>query len=218
MARRKQYHAAEEELMQVPQTSLREERLSSDAGGCPSRWELRQFAAGKCDSSQRDQLLGHLAVCDRCIDSMTCLRQRRWVIRTAFAFASVMVVIAAAALLWVNQHRAFPDLNRVATVDLRLISPTRGQAPGPQTATVRKAAGGLRVVLPVGSDGNYEVGILGQDRQPTPLLRSSGSTRLEDHDVVLNLPVNLSNLKGGKYWLGLRRDGSEWEYYSLSVE
>jgi hypothetical protein len=140
------------------------------------------------------------------------------VVRTAFGFASVIVVIAAAALFWVNQHRPLPDLNRVATVDLRLISPTRGQVPGPQAATVRKAASGLRVVLPIGSEGNYEVEILGQHRQPTPLLRSSGSTRLEGHDVVLNLPVNLSNLKSGKYLLALRRDGSEWEYYSLMLE
>jgi len=109
-------------------------------------------------------------------------------------------------------------LSGVATVDLRLISPTRGQVPGPQTATVRKTTGGLRVVLPVGSEGNYEVEILGQDIQPTPLLRSSGSTRLEGHDVVLNLPVNLSNLKSGKYLLALRRDSSEWEYYSVILE
>src|SRR5258708_4709835 len=104
MARRKQYRAAEEELMKVPPNSLREERLASDAGGCPSRWELRRFAAGKCDSSQRDKLLGHLAACDLCIDSLASLR-RRWLVRTAFAFASAMVVIATAAGFWVNQHR-----------------------------------------------------------------------------------------------------------------
>jgi len=140
------------------------------------------------------------------------------VLRTAFAFASAIIAITATAWLWVNSHRAFPELNRIATVDLRLISPTRGQLPGPQMTAVRKATDGLRVVLPVGSEGNYEVEILGQDTKPTPIPRSSARTRLEGHDVVLNLPVNLSRLKSGKYLLVLRREGSELEYYLLSLE
>lgn len=211
----KRYDAAEKELMQVLSTGVRDESLD-DAANCPSPRELRNFAAGNSDSIQRDKLLAHLAVCDRCIDSMAGLRQQRWVVRTAFALASV-IVVAAAAWLWVSQRRVSPDLNRMASVDLRLISPTRGQAHGPQTAMVRRAAGGLRVVLPVGSDGPYQMEILGKDTKRT-FLRSSGTTRLEGVDVVLNLRVDLSGLTNGKYLIALRRDGSEWEYYSLTVE
>ena len=131
-----------------------------------------------------------------------------------FALASMIVVMAT--WLWINQH-PFENL-RVATVDLRLISPTRGQIPGPETATVRKATDGFRIVLPVGSEGHYEMAILGPDEKSTPLLHSSGSTKLEGHDVVLDLPANLTHLKSAKYLLTLRRDGYEWEYYSLTLE
>jgi uncharacterized protein YjiS (DUF1127 family) len=217
-AREKRYRAAELELMQVISAGLRKRHLGGYAGDCPSPRELRQFAAGKCDSIQRDRLLAHLSVCDLCIDSMAGLRRRRWVLRTALPFASAIVVIATAAWLWMNQHRALPELNRMATVDLRDIAPTRGRIPGPQTATVRKTSGGLRLVLPVDTEGNYEIEILGQDATATPLLRSSGSTIREDRNVVLDLPADLSNLKAGKYLLALRRDGSVWEYYSLTLE
>jgi hypothetical protein len=220
MANPEQYRAAEQELIGNGSSILRAGGGHGATGHCPSPRDLRCFADGKFEGSeaQRDELLAHLALCDRCIDSLARLRQHRTVRRMAFAFASAIVVITAAAWLWVNQHRASPDSNQVATVDLRLISTTRGQAPGPQTATVRKAAGGLRIVLPVGSEGNYQVAILGQDRKPTPLPRISGNTRLEGHDLVLNLPVNLSNLNSGEYLLALRRDGGEWEYYSVILE
>jgi hypothetical protein len=211
------YRAAERELMQVLSSIPRKKNLGSNVADCPSPMELRQFAAGKCDSSQRDELLTHLAACDLCINSMAGLRQRRWMIRMAVAIASAMVVITTATWLWVNQRRALPDLNRVATVDLRLISPTRGQVAGPRTATVRRAAGGVRIVLPVGSEGNYEMEILGEDARPT-FVRSSGSTRLEGQDVVLSLSVDLLTLKSGKYLLALRRNSSEWAYYSVMLE
>ncbi len=137
-------------------------------------------------------------------------------LRTAFAVASVTLVIGVAVWLWAIQHRVLPDVNRVAVVDLRLISPTRGEIPGPGAATVLKAAGGLRVILPVGRDGNYESEILRADTRP--ILRSSGTTRVEGGEVVLNLRIDLSTLNSGRYLLALRRDGSEWEYYSLTVE
>jgi hypothetical protein len=215
--RQQKYRAAERELMQVFSSVPRKKRIDSNVADCPSLRELRQFAAGKCDSRQRDKLLIHLATCDLCINSMTGLRQRRWIRRTAVAIASAMVVITTATWFWMNQHRALPDLNRVATVDLRLISPTRGQVQVSQTVAVKKTARGVRIVLPVGSDGNYEMEILGEDTRPT-LLRGSGSTRQENQDVVLSLWVDLSNLKSGKYMLALRRDGSEWAYYSVMLE
>src|ERR1700680_492753 len=155
------YRAAERELMQALSSSPRKKHVGSSVAHSPSPAELRQFAAGKCDSSQRDKLLTHLAACDLCINSMAGLRQRRWMITMAVAIASAMVLITTVTWLWVNQHRALPDFNRVATVDLRLISPTRGQVAGPRTATVHKAAGGVRIVLPVFSEGTYELDSLG---------------------------------------------------------
>jgi len=217
MIRERQYRAAERELMHVFSTGLREKAVSH-AADCPSRRELQRFAAGKSDSIQRDRLLTHLATCDLCVDSMASLRQRRWITRTVFVLASVFAVIVGATWFWANQHGAISDANRVATVDLRLISPTRGQGLGNRSATVDRTVSGLRLVLPVGGEGNYDLEILGQDTKLPALLRGSGNTRREDTDIVLRLPLNLSNLKSGDYLLALRRDGTEWEYYSLHLK
>jgi hypothetical protein len=218
MAPLKHHRAAELELLEALSDVVRKEPGDRHVGNCPSVADLKRFAAGTYGTTeaQRDELLAHLAVCDHCVHFLAQLRKRRvFTTKAALALASAAVVAVA---FWVSLQHTSQVLSGVATVDLRLISPTRGQVPGPQTATVRKTTGGLRVVLPVGSEGNYEVEILGQDKQPAPILRSSGSTRLEGHGVVLNLPVNLANLKSGKYLLALRRDGSEWEYYSVILE
>jgi len=233
MAPLRHHSKAELELLEALSDVVRQEPDGRPVGNCPNVADLERFAVGKYGTApnQLDELLNHLAVCDRCIDFLTQFRKRQELIRrsqelirkrrelrrtTALALASVAVLVIA---LWASLQHSSRVLVGVATIDLRLISPTRGQVPGPrQTATVRKASDGLRVVLPVGSEGNYEMEILAEDTKPT-LVRGSGSTRLEGHDVVLNLPVNLSHLKSGKYLLALRRgNGAEWEYYSLTLE
>src|SRR5882672_9099490 len=232
MAPLRHHSKAELELLEALSDVVRQEPDGRPVGNCPNVADLERFAVGKYGTApnQLDELLNHLAVCDRCIDFLTQFRKRQELIRrsqelirkrrelrrtTALALASVAVLVIA---LWASLQHSSRVLVGVATIDLRLISPTRGQVPGPQTATVRKATDGLRIVLPVGSEGNYEMAILAVDAKSTALLRSSGSTKLEGHDVVLDLPANLMHLKSAKYLLTLRRDGSEWEYYSLTLE
>jgi len=218
MATLRHHGKAEQELLEALSDVVRRQPVGRSVGSCPNVTDLERFAAGKYGAAQNqlDELTDHLAVCDRCIDFLTQSRKRRELRRTtALVLASAVVLVIA---LWASLQHTSRVVVGVATVDLRLLSPTRGQVPGPQTATVRKATDRLRIVLPVGSEGNYEMAILAVDAKPTPLLHSSGNAKLEGHDVVLDLPPNLTHLKSAKYLLTLRRDGYEWEYYSLTLE
>jgi hypothetical protein len=124
-----------------------------------------------------------------------------------------------AVAVWARLDRSSSISSAVATVDLRLSSPTRGieNNNGADAVTVRRKAGRLRIILPIGSEGKYECEIF-HTGQSVPLLRTSGEALLENHDVVLNMPVQLGSLTRGRYSLALRRDGSEWVYYPLVLE
>ena len=214
--RKQRYRAAERELMVVLSTSLQGEQSGSNSGECPSRKELQRFAAGKSNAVQCDELLIHLASCDPCINSMTRIRRQRFMLTIARSFLSV-IVISAAIWFWRSQQSVSPDLNRVAYLDLRNVSPTRSQITGAQTAMIPKVSGGIRIVLPIGSEGNYEGEILGENGQSI-FLRASANTSLDGQAVVLTLRLNFANLKNGKYLLALRRRDSKWEYYSLTLD
>jgi hypothetical protein len=145
--------------------------------------------------------------------------RRAYIARSALALAAV-IIVALSIWAWNRKHREFQFSNQVAMVDLRQMSPTRGGGPIPSVtaAKVPRQAGQLRVILPVGSEGHYEAGLFRQMAQGTPLLRDSGHTDLEDHNVVLVLKLNLAGLKPRGYWLGLRQDGSDWVFYPLHIE
>jgi hypothetical protein len=212
----KQYRVAERELIEALSSVTRKDEPVHKLGDCPTAADLRRFAAGKCKQGQRDQILAHLSSCDRCITVVAELRERRVLIRIASLVLAVAAVLAIA--VWAMQERSSPASSLVATLDLRLSSPTRGgENDGTASATVPRKANRLRIILPIGSEGKYDCQILRWE-QSAPLLRTSGEALLENHDVVLNLSVKLRNLPPGRYSLALRRASSEWMYYKLVVE
>jgi hypothetical protein len=212
----KQYRVAERELIEALSSVTRKDEPVHKLGDCPTAADLRRFAAGKCKQGQRDQILAHLSSCDRCITVVAELRERRVLIRRASLVLAVAAVLAIA--VWAMLDRSSPASSVVATVALRLASPTRGgENDGTASATVPRKANRLRIILPIGSEGKYDCQILRWE-QSAPLLRTSGEALLENHDVVLNLSVKLRNLPPGRYSLALRRASSEWMYYKLVVE
>jgi hypothetical protein len=202
--------------MEALSSVTRNDGSAHKLGGCPTTADLRRFAAGKCKQAQRDEILAHLSSCDRCFTAMTELRERRVFIRRASLVLAIAAVLAIA--VWAMQPRSSPASGVVAIVDLRLASPTRGgENDGTASPTAPRKANRLRIILPIGSEGKYDCQILRWE-QSAPLLRTSGEALLENHDVVLNLPVKVGNLKPGRYSLALRRETSEWIYYKLVVE
>jgi hypothetical protein len=213
----RQYRVAEQELMEALSSVKRKDGPASKRGACPTVGDLRRFVAGKCNQAQRDEMLAHLGACDRCITLLRQMRERGILIRRTSLVLAVAAVLTVA--VWARLDRSSSISNAVATIDLRLASPTRGieNNTGAAAVTARRKAGRLRIILPIGSEGKYECQIL-RTGQSVPLLRSSGEALLENHDVVLNLPVALGGLLPGRYSLALRREGSEWVYYALILE
>jgi hypothetical protein len=213
----RQYRVAEQELMGALSSVMRKDGRVQRLGDCPTAADLRRFTSGKCNQAQRDQMLAHLGVCDRCITVLRQMRERGILIRRTSLVLAVAAVLAVA--VWVTLERFSSTSSAVATVDLRQASPTRGieNNNGAAAVTARRNAGRLRIILPIGGEGKYECQILRPGRS-VPLLRRSGEALLENHDVVLNLPVELGNLTPGRYSLALRREGSEWVYYPLVLE
>lgn len=217
MPSQRQYRVAEQELMESLASVPRKTGDFHNLCDCPSMADLRLFVAGKCDQARRNELLEHMGSCDRCITLLRQMRQRALLIR------KTSLVLAAAAVLmfaiWATLGRTASKSSTIATIDLRLISPTRGidGNHGAITTKAQRKAGRLRIILPIGGEGKYECQILRQG-QRVPTLFSSGEARLENHDVVLDLAVELSGLPPGHYSLALRRESSEWAYYPLLVE
>jgi hypothetical protein len=203
--------------MQALSSVTRKEGPNHNVGECPTVVDLRRFATGDCNHVQRAELLTHLSSCERCITLLREMRERRVLIRRASLVLAVGAVLAVA--VWAKLDLSSPSSSVVATVDLRLASPTRGieNSDGAAAVTAPRKAGRLRIILPIGGEGKYESQIL-RPGQNVPMLFTSGEAYLENHNVVLNLPVQLGSLTPGRYSLGLRREGSEWVYYKLILE
>lgn len=218
MPQQEQYGTLEKELIQGLLDRPADECIHGFVGSCPSPSDLRRFEAGKYghDQAERDALISHLAVCDRCVDFMMRLKRRRvWRTRAALVLASAAAIFVA---VWMStQHRT--ATSSVAIIDLRLSSPTRGteNAVGAVSATVPRNTNRLRVILAPGSEGSYEFEILGYDRS-TVILRGAAQTIVEKDQVILNLTASLARLTPGKYSFALRHGDSPWEYYSVAIE
>jgi len=213
----RQYRVAEQELMEALSSVMRKDGPDHKLDDCPTVADLRRFATGKCNQAQRDEILAHLAACDCCITLLREMRERGILIRRASLVLAVAAVLAVA--VWARLDRSSSISNAVATVDLRLASPTRGieNNNGADAVTAQRKAGRLRIILSIGSEGKYECQIL-RAGHAGPLLSTSGEALLENHDVVLNVPVEMANLTPGRYSLALRREGSEWTYYHLILD
>jgi hypothetical protein len=218
MRNRKQYGALEKELMlALPANPVN----ACDQGplGCPDPADLSRFEAGKYghNQEQRDTIIAHLAVCDRCLAEMVQLKRRRIRIRrTGFVLAFAVAILIAVSI-GLQRNAAIP--NRLATIDLRLSSPERGAEIIEERGaiSIRRNTGRLQLILLPGSEGHYEFQLLG-DKQADPILQGGSQATVENDKVILNLNISFTGLTRGKYKLALRRNGSNWEYYRLIVE
>ena len=213
----RQYRVAEQELMEALSSVTQKDGQVHRLGDCPIVADLRWFVAGRCTQAQREEVLAHVDSCDKCMTLLRQMRERVILIRRTSLVLAIAAVLAVA--VWVTLERSSSTSSTVATIDLRLVSPTRGidnKNPADAVAAQHQA-GRLRIILPIGSEGKYECQIL-RAPQSAPLLRAPGEASLENHEVVLNLSVELGKLMPGRYSLALRREGSEWVYYPLILK
>ena len=216
MAQPNQFQRAERELKQGLANLDQRNPAASEQEHCPPEAVLRRFVGGKCGKQEALGILDHLGWCQSCI---LYLEEKRW--RRKVTKSVVFALAASAAILiavWAVRGRSSLSMPSVQTVDLRLVSPTRGFETSPASPViVARSAIGLRLILPIGSEGKYEFQIQ-PDRQGQTVVRGSGNTRIEAHTVVLNLRVDLRSLQPGRYSLALRREQSEWADYSIDLQ
>ena len=190
--------------------------------GCPSQNTLRAMAFRSKRLAPTDLPLQHLTICSNCFQDYTRFRRQAFnqtFFKSALAAAIAIVVIGAAVVAGVGrgwfQRPAEPVI--AATLDLRLLSPTRG--PGPAEGPVPTLPRGrlqVTVQLPVGSeDGAYEVAIsqAGRVRQS-----AQGVARNQAGVTILTVQVDSRSLSPGACAFGVRRVGSAWQEYRLRLE
>lgn len=224
--------AQERELLELLAHTIEEAPGSAGSTTCPSADELRLLDRGLVhELSHRTSLLAHLADCNHCIQLMkrireeriledrireTLLRRRRMFVRSALGIAAALVI---AVIIFLGVRYRSTDRSPVVTaIDLRLASTRGNEKSALPRARVRRPSARFRILLPFGTDGSYEAAIVAAGSHQKVLAAGSSSTQVEDHSVVLNLSADVSTLKPGDYELALRRRGSEWEYYPLTVK
>lgn len=180
---------------------------------CLTSGELRQFVAGKFANSPRaDEILAHIAECDRCGDVLSGLRGRHSVVRRLSLVAAAATVLV---VLWLSFAHSPSIPATISTIDLRTTSPTRGADTESLGAKAQRTSGTLQILLAIGSEGDYECEI--RDRTGAILRRTSGTAVSTNKGVVLNLPISLGSLAPGRYQISLRHPGEDWVNYAFDL-
>jgi hypothetical protein len=214
MAISRQERSAENELMNALSSVVLTGPQPQRIGNCATIDELRAFVRGKARAERRETLVAHLSSCNHCIGLLRRRRERRTFIKEAsLALAATIVLLLAVSI---GFKKPATTKTEIATIDLRPFALTRGGATvaaAGEVPAINLKAKHLRFILPAGSEGQYECEILGNRKYPA-LTHLSGETALQNHDVVLELPIPPS-FRAGQYTLALRRQGSEWVYYPI---
>jgi hypothetical protein len=213
----------ERRLLELGRRVFSEHFPNPTRAGCPPQDTLRAMAFRSKRLATADLPLQHLSICSPCFQDYSRYRRQarnQMIFRGALAAAVALVVIGAAVLTGVGrgwfQRPAEPLI--AAVLDLRPLSPTRGEEPAIAGAVLMLPRGRLRVTvqLPVGSEeGTYDVAVSQAGR---PMQSARGVARNQDGVTVLTVQMNLRILGPGRYAFGVRRVGSGWQEYPLRLD
>ena len=211
----------EQRLLEVGRRVFAEHSPNPARTGCPPQDTLRAMAFRSKRLAPTDLPLQHLTICSNCFQDYTRFRRQavnQTVFKSALAAAIAIVVIGAAVLVGMGrgwfQRPGEPLI--AATLDLRPLSPTRGESPTEGAAqTLPRGRLHVSVQLPVGSeDGAYDVAVMQAGRE---LQLGQGTARAQDSVMVLTVRMDLRSLGPGRYAFSVRRVGSSWQEYPLSL-
>lgn len=215
-------HREEQRLLQLGRRVFAEHSPNPTRAGCPPQDTLRAMAYRSKRLAAADLPLEHLTICSPCFQDYSRYRRQavnQIALRWALAAALAVVVIGAAVLAGMGrgwfQRPSEPLI--AATLDLRPLSPTRGEGPT-EGAVLTLPRGRLQITtqLPVGSeDGTYDVAVMQAGRE---LQLVQGTARAQDSVMVLTVRMDLRSLGPGRYAFGVRRVGSAWQEYPLRLE
>ena len=213
----------ERRLLELGRRVFAEHFPNPTRAGCPPQDTLRAMAFRSKRLATPDLPVQHLTICSPCFQDYSRYRMQarnQMIFRGALAAAVALVVIGAAVLSGVGrgwfQRPSEPLI--AAVLDLRPLSPTRGEEPAIAGAvlTLRRGRLGITIQLPVGSeDGAYDVAVMLSGRV---LQSGQGTARAQDSVMVLTVRMDLRSLGPGRYAFGVRRVGSAWQEYPLRLD
>jgi hypothetical protein len=194
--------------------------------GCPSREVLIGLSRREKPIGHPDYL--HIVRCSPCFREFRAFQQAdKANARAKKLWAAAAVVILATVGAWVmlgNDRSTAPVVGQpssgaisadlTARLDLRPYAVTRSdeRRTEPNPVVIPQGRVTATILLPVGAEpGEYEIRLLDQDLA----LRASstGSAAVRDFVTTLETTIDLSSVATGKYQLGLRRSGGEWQMF-----
>jgi hypothetical protein len=216
------------------QDSILRDYPNPERTGCQGSEVLRQLASR--ERSEDDPAWEHVLHCGPCYGEFLELRAavrrgiRRRRLRWLVPAAACVLVAAAVTIFVLRQH---PNPNEAglpatpvptvsayepATLDMKGLSPTRGEyaAPANPRLLQRKALD-LTVLLPIGSpEGTYEVQLLGDAEEP--LLRAEAHADIRDGLTIMHVRLDLRSYPSGDYRARERRVPGGWISCPLKLE
>ena len=188
--------------------------------GCLSIEVIAAIASHRMPLWQAEPYLDHLTSCSPCYRDFSQRREayRRGRMRTIFAVAASVLIVAAVATWAVVRRQKDAEIARTVVVDLSNRSAVRGAGPVPAEPPLEIArnVSHLDIYLPLGSsDGSYDLRI--STAKGEPLFAGKGVAKVQQGITSLPVDVDLSSASPGLYVLQLRKVGSEWNSYPLRI-
>jgi hypothetical protein len=208
------------QLLDVLRQGLATEFPNPDRTGCPGDAILRGIAQKRVSLTEAEPWLEHLGSCSPCYQEFREFRrewtsQRRRVL--AWVGVAAILLFAVAGWFWTRTRTSLPTID-TAVLDLRDRSPVRGPATEPALPPLEipRTVKHLVLDLPIGSkEGRYDVALLNEAGDE--VWRIAGTAQLEDHNVIMRVNLDFSNVLRGSYSLGLRQRDLAWTLFPVRL-
>ena len=133
-----------------------------------------------------------------------------------------MTVAILVAIIWIvkiRTHATAPSQNyQEYAVDFskQLLLCGESNAPPVPPAVIPRARLDLAIQLELGyQPGSYDVSV---QRNGKVFAAASGTVRLENHEPILRVRIDLSRVPAGQYRFYVRPTGWEWRYYRVDLK
>ena len=210
----------ERRILDVLGRGLLKEFPNPNRVGCPGAEILKKIASHEMPLSESEKWLDHLGSCSPCYSDFSAFRAayQRYRTRSVLAIAASILIVAILAGWALFLRQKEPLVAETATLDLRDRSPARGTEVNPDEAPLQmnRAVTQMRIVLPFGSsEGLYDIRLIASSGES--LLAGSGTAKLRGDTTLLEVAVNASSAKPGKYILQVRKPKLDWTSYPIIV-
>ncbi|TAM83547.1 MAG: hypothetical protein EPN47_05400 [Acidobacteria bacterium] len=137
----------------------------------------------------------------------------------AVAAATVAILVVIIWIVRIHTRVTLPPQGYQAyAVDFSKQLLLRGEANAPPVppAVIPRGRWNLAIQLELGyQPGPYEVSV---QRNGKVFASASGTVRIENHEPILHVKMDLSGLPAGEYRFYVRRAGEEWRYFRVILK